>query len=58
MIAGLTDFFHTGIVVDDMRRATAEMSRAFGFTWAEPTEILAPVRLRDQLVTVSLARFA
>jgi catechol 2,3-dioxygenase-like lactoylglutathione lyase family enzyme len=50
MIAGLTDFFHTGVVVDDMQRATAEMSKAFGFEWAEPTEILAPVRLHDGVV--------
>lgn len=50
MIPGLTDFFHTGIVVDDISKATTEMSKAFGIDWATPTAVQAPVRLADRVV--------
>lgn len=39
-----TDLFHTGIVVDDLVAAAAELTALFGYQWCE--EIGAPVRVR------------
>lgn len=30
------DFYHTGLVVDDLEAVAAEMSRTFGYVWTKP----------------------
>jgi hypothetical protein len=51
------DFYHTGVVVDDIDQAKAELGAALGLTWGLQGEVDMPTILADGLHTLHM-RFA
>ena len=46
------DLFHTGIVVDDLDAALAEMTELFGYEWCDEIHVDQPVQLPSGGTTV------
>ncbi len=46
------DQFHTGVVVDDLERALAELTALFGYEWCDEVHVEQPVHLPSGDTTV------
>jgi catechol 2,3-dioxygenase-like lactoylglutathione lyase family enzyme len=47
---GMTDLYHTGLIVDDIEKARQSLGAAFGVEWTEPSHTTAPVRTPEGVV--------